>query len=59
VDKGQYHAETGPPSNLLHGFSQSTIETMSTITTATSLPPMENINITDQSQPADGQEVLF
>ncbi len=39
VDKGQYHAETGPPSNLLHGFSQSTIETMSTITTATSLPP--------------------
>ena len=55
VAKGQYHAETGPPSNLLQGFSQSTIETMSTITTATSLPPMGNINITDQSLPADGQ----
>jgi hypothetical protein len=35
----------------------SQIETMSTITTATSLLPMGNINITDQSLPADGQEV--
>ena len=26
LPKGQYHADTGPPSNLLHGFSQSTIE---------------------------------
>jgi hypothetical protein len=26
---------------------------------ATSLPPMGNINITDQSLPADGQEVVF
>jgi hypothetical protein len=43
--KGQYHAETGPPSNLLQGFSQSTMETMSTITTATSLPPMGNIKL--------------
>ena len=59
VAKGQYHAETGPPYNLLQGFSQSTIETMSTITTATSLPPMGNINITDQSLPADGQEVGY
>jgi hypothetical protein len=59
VAKGQYHAVTGPPSNLLQGFSQSTIETMSTITTATSLPPMGNINITDQSLPADEQEVVF
>jgi hypothetical protein len=60
VAKGQYHAETGPPSNLLQGFSQSTMETMSTITTATSLPPMvKNINITDQSLPADGQEDVF
>ena len=59
VAKGQYHAETGSPSNVLQGFSQSTIETMSTITTATSLPPMGNINITDQSLPADGQEIVF
>jgi len=58
--KGQYHAETGPPSNLLQGFSQSTMETMSTMTTATSLPPMGNINITGQSLlPADGQEDFF
>ena len=57
--KGQYHAETGPPFNLLQGFSQSTIETMSTITTATFLPPIGNINITDQSLPADGQEDFF
>ena len=36
------------------------METMSTITTATSLPPMvKNINITDQSLPADGQEDVF
>jgi len=47
--KGQYHAETGAPSNLLQEFSQSTIETMSTMTTATSLPPMGNINIAGQS----------
>ncbi len=57
--KGHYHAETGPPSNLLQGFSQSTMETMSTMTTATSLPPMGNINITGQSLPADGQEDFF
>ena len=57
--KGQYHAETGPPSNLLQGFSQSTMETMSTMTTATSLPPLGNIHITDQSLPADGQEDFF
>ncbi len=55
--KGQYHAETGPPSNLLQGFSKSTMETMSTMTTtATSFPPMGNINITGQSLPPDGQE---
>ena len=55
--KGQYHAETGPPSNLpLQGLSQSTMETVSTMTTATSLPPLGNINITGQSLPADGQE---
>jgi hypothetical protein len=53
LPKGQ----TGPPSNLLQGFSQSTIETMSTITAATSLPPMGNINIT--GLPADGQEDVF
>ena len=47
--KGQYHAETGAPSNLLQEFSQSTIETMSTMTTATSLPPMGNNNIAGQS----------
>jgi hypothetical protein len=57
--KGQYHAETGPPSNLLQGFSQSTMETMSTISTATSFPPVGNINITDQSLPADGEEDFF
>ena len=40
------------PSNLLQEFSQSTIETMSTMTTATCiplLPPMGNINIAGQS----------
>jgi hypothetical protein len=57
--KGQYHAETGAPSNLLQGFSQLTIETMSTMTTATSLPPMGNINIAGQSLPADGQDDFF
>ena len=41
VAKGQYHAETAPPSNLpLQGLSQSTMETVSTMTTATSLPPL-------------------
>jgi hypothetical protein len=35
------------------------METMSTMTTATSLPPLGNINITDQSLPADGQEDFF
>jgi hypothetical protein len=58
--KGQYHAETDAPSNLLQGFSQSTIKTMSTMTTAaTSLPPMGNINIAGQSLPADGQDVFL
>ena len=57
IAKGQYHAETGPPS-LLQGFSQSTMETMSTISTAT-VPPMGSINITDQSLPADGEEDFF
>jgi len=57
--KGQYHAETGPPSNLLQGLSQSTMETVSTMTTATSLPPLGNINITGQSLPADGQEDFY
>jgi len=47
--KGQYHAETGPPSNLPQGLSQSTMETVSTMTTATSLPPLGNLNITGQS----------
>jgi hypothetical protein len=56
--KGQYHAETGPPSNLpLQGLSQSTMETVPTMTTATSLPPLGNINITGQSlPPAEGQD---
>jgi hypothetical protein len=49
--KGQYHAETGAQSNLLQGFSQSTMETMSIITTANQeddndaeeLPPLQHI----------------
>ena len=59
--KGQYHAETGPRSNLpLQGLSQSTMETVSTLTTAPSLPPLGNINITGQSlPPAEGQEDFY
>ena len=48
--KGQYHAETGPRSNLpLQGLSQSTMETVSTLTTAPSLPPLGNINMEDDN----------
>ncbi len=35
------------------------METMSTMTTDTSLPPMGNINIACQSLPADGQDDFF
>jgi hypothetical protein len=57
--KGQYYAETGPPSNLLQGLSQSTMEEVSTMTIATSLPLLGNINITGQSLPANGQEDFY